>query len=64
MTKPKTQTNDSSIDKFLVGIRDAQQRADCLTVLELMKELTGEPAVMWGKAKVCFGQPHVVVETI
>ncbi|HUG19626.1 MAG TPA: DUF1801 domain-containing protein, partial [Planctomycetaceae bacterium] len=27
-------------------------------VLELMKELTGEPAVMWGKDKVGFGTFH------
>ncbi len=58
MTKPKTQTNDASVDKFLAGIKDDQQRTDCLGVLELMKELTGEPAVMWGKTKVGFGSFH------
>ena len=58
MTKPKTQKNDASVDQFLAGIKDDQQRTDCLAVLELMKELTGEPAVMWGKAKVGFGSFH------
>jgi hypothetical protein len=58
MTKPKTQKNDAGVEKFLAGIKDDQQRADCQTVLELMKELTGEPAVMWGKDKVCFGRFH------
>ncbi len=47
MSEPKTQTNDASVDKFLAGIKDDQQRTDCLSVLELMKEQTGEPAVMW-----------------
>ena len=58
MTKSKTQENDASVDKFLAGIKDDQKRTDCLTVLELMKELTGEPAVIWGKVKVGFGSFH------
>ena len=48
MTAPKTQKNGADVDKFLAGIADEQKHADCLSVLELMKELTGEPAVMWG----------------
>ena len=54
----KTQKNDAGVDKFLAGITDEQKRTDCLSVLELMKELTGEPAVMWGKAIVGFGSFH------
>ena len=51
----KTQKNNAGIDKFLAGIADEQKHTDCLSVLKLMKELTGEPAVMWGKAIVGFG---------
>jgi len=58
MTTLKTQENDASVDQFLAGIEDNQKRSDCLSVLELMKELTGEPAVMWGKAMVGFGRFH------
>jgi len=58
MTKPKTQKNDASVDQFLAGIEDDQRRTDCEAVLELMKGLTGEPAVMWGKAMVGFGSVH------
>jgi len=58
MTKPKTRPNDPSVDKFLAGIKDEQKRADSLAVLELMKDLTGESAVMWGKDKVGFGTFH------
>ena len=54
----KTQKNDAGVDKFLAGITDEQKRTACLSVLELMKELTGEPAVMWGKAIVGFGSFH------
>lgn len=58
MAKTKTQENDPGVNKFLAGIRDEHQRTDCLTILGLMKELTGEPAVMWGTAKVGFGRFH------
>jgi len=58
MTEPKTQKNVSDVDKFLAGIADEQKHADCLSVLELMKNITGESAVMWGKAIVGFGSFH------
>ena len=58
MTGPRTQKNDAAVDKFLAGIADEQKHIDCLGVLELMKNITGEPAVMWGKAIVGFGSFH------
>jgi len=58
MTEPKTQKNGAGVDKFLAGITDEQKRADCRSVLELMKDITGEPAAMWGKAIVGFGSFH------
>ena len=56
MTKPNTPENDPQVDAFLAGIKE-EQRSDCEAVLALMKEETGEPAVMWGK-KVGFGKFH------
>ncbi len=58
MTERKIQKNDASVEKYLAGIKDEQRRADCMAVLELMKELTGEPAVMWGNTIVGFGSFH------
>ena len=58
MAELKTQKNDASVDKFLNSVTEDQKRADCLAVLELMKEVTGEPAAMWGKAIVGFGIIH------
>lgn len=58
MAALKTQPNDASVDAFLAGIKDDKKRTDCQAVLELMKDLTGEPAVMWGKAMVGFGKFH------
>jgi Domain of unknown function (DU1801) len=58
MPKATTGNDDPGVSKFLAGVKDEQKRADCLAVLALMKELTGEPAVMWGKDKVGFGRFH------
>jgi Domain of unknown function (DU1801) len=58
MTKVNTKNAETEVTKFLAGVKDEQKRADCLALLELMKELTGEPAVMWGKDKVGFGRFH------
>ena len=54
----KTTKNDADVDAFLAGVADEQKKADCLSVLELMKELTGKPAAMWGKTIVGFGSFH------
>ncbi|MEC9030411.1 MAG: DUF1801 domain-containing protein [Planctomycetota bacterium] len=58
MAEPKTQKNDAAVDKFLAGVADEQRYTDCLNVLELMRNVTGEPAAMWGKAIVGFGSFH------
>ena len=58
MAELKTQKNDRNVEAFLANVADDQRREDCLAVLELMKQLTGEPAVMWGKTIVGFGSFH------
>ena len=56
MAELKTQKKAADVGKFIAGIKDDQQRADCEALLELMQKLTGEPPVMWGKAMVGFGK--------
>ena len=58
MAELKTQKNDASVDKFIESVSDEQKRAVCIAVLELMKEVTGEPAAMWGTSIVGFGTIH------
>ena len=58
MAKRKTQKNDTDVDQFLSSIEDEQQRTDCQKVFDLMQDVTGERAVMWGKKMVGFGQFH------
>ncbi|MDT8307432.1 MAG: DUF1801 domain-containing protein [Anaerolineae bacterium] len=58
MSKLKTQPSGDSVEAFLNSIANAQRREDCFTVLELMREVTGEEPRMWGDAIVGFGQYH------
>jgi len=55
MATSKTKKNSADVEKFLAGVKDEQRRADCFAVLELMKDLSGEPAVMWSKSIIGFG---------
>lgn len=51
----KTRPTKASVEKFLKGVTDEQQRADAQKVLEMMKRLSGEEPVMWGPAIIGFG---------
>lgn len=58
MSELKTQPTGDSVEVFLNNIANAQRREDCFTVLELMREVTGEEPRMWGDSIVGFGQYH------
>jgi hypothetical protein len=55
MASLKTQGNDASVETFLDSIDHPVRQADASVVLEMMQEITGEPARMWGSAIVGFG---------
>jgi hypothetical protein len=48
----------ASVDDFLSAVPDARRRADARRLCELMREVTGEPPVMWGPSIVGFGRYH------
>ena len=60
MAELKTQQNNASVEAFLHSV-DEKRRDDCFALLELMEEVTGEPATMWGTSIVGFesGRAHV-----
>ena len=60
MADVKTKPTDVSVEKFLNSIADDQRRADCFRLLEIMKEVTGQPPKMWGPSMVGFGSYHYV----
>jgi hypothetical protein len=54
-----TQANDGDVAAFLDSIPDERRRAEGHAIRELMEEVTGAPAQLWGTAIVGFGsQPY------
>jgi len=60
MAEAKTKPTKQSVKEFIAGLRDAQTRADCLTVAKLMEEATGSKGVMWGTSIVGFGTKKIM----
>lgn len=55
MAELKTSRTDASVDEFIAGVEDKTKRADCLTLISLMADVTGDPGSMWGTSIVGFG---------
>jgi len=55
MSEPKTRPTQASVHAYLAQQPDAR-RADCEQIAALMREVTGEPATMWGETIVGFGR--------
>jgi len=58
MTQNKTVETDASVTEFLDKVEDEKKRADCYTLLNMMEEVTGFKAKMWGDSIVGFGSYH------
>lgn len=58
MSEPKTKPHDASVDAFLNNIEDPHKREDAFAIRQLMEEVTGEQAVMWGTSIVGCGKYH------
>ena len=53
-----TQPTNASVVDFLTTVEPDSKRKDAFALLQLMEEITGEKAVMWGPSIVGFGQYH------
>lgn len=51
----QTKQTDASVEKFVDGLADEQQRDDTRTIIEIMKRITGDEPKMWGPAIIGFG---------
>lgn len=58
MAENKTTPTDQKVEHFLTAVADEQRRQDSLTLLELMKQVTGLEPKMWGSSIVGFGSYH------
>jgi hypothetical protein len=54
----KTTATDGDVGAFLDAIADEQRRGDARLLVDLMREVTGQPPVMWGTSIIGFGARH------
>jgi len=55
MAENKTKATDDSIDAYIASRANAQQAADCRTLMALFSKLTDESPKMWGTSIVGYG---------
>lgn len=55
MTENKTKATDASISDYIASRAQAQQGDDCLALMALLEQLTGQSAKMWGPSIVGYG---------
>jgi hypothetical protein len=58
MAELKTTLNDGSVDDFIDTVQDPVRRDDCVKIIRIMQDVTGEPPKMWGAGIVGFGSYH------
>ena len=58
MSELKTKRNEGDVDVYLDTVENPRRREDARRVLDLMREITGEPPKMWGSSIVGFGSYH------
>ena len=49
------QPTDASVEEFLARVPDEHRREDAHRLCAMMRDITGEPPVMWGASIVGFG---------
>ena len=59
MAEPKTKKTDASVAEFLESVADERKRKDSQTILEIMREESGDEPSMWGESIVGFGSYKV-----
>lgn len=58
MAELKTKPTQNDVIDFLNSVENKKKREDAFEVLEMMKEITQETPVMWGKSIIGFGNYH------
>ncbi len=63
MAELKTRPTAQTVQEFLASVLDDQRRADCFSMVDLMKKATGCEPVMWGASIVGFGKYKYAYES-
>ena len=56
MAELKTKPSDENVTKFVETVTEGERRSDCVTLLQLMRDVTGEEPKMWGSSIIGFGR--------
>lgn len=56
MAQNKTQPTAKPVSDFIESIEDENKRSNCIELVELMSDITGQSATMWGDSIVGFGK--------
>jgi hypothetical protein len=63
VSQNKTVANDGDVMAFLNAVEPEKKREDAFIIKDMMEEVTGEPATLWGSSIVGFGSLHYRYET-
>ncbi|MBT3321033.1 MAG: DUF1801 domain-containing protein [Anaerolineae bacterium] len=63
MSENKTRPTDQSVANFLGSVENKTRRENGFALLEMMQEITGEDAVLWGSSIIGFGNYHYKYES-
>ncbi len=63
MPDNKTKPTSASVNAFIAAIDHPRRRAEALAVLEIYRNVTGLPPVMWGPSIIGFGTHHYAYES-
>jgi hypothetical protein len=58
MAEPALRLTDVDPREFIASVDHPVRRADAEILLELMEDVTGQPAAMWGPSVIGFGHYH------
>ncbi len=62
MSDNKTKPTSASVDEFLATVSE-ERAAEARTLMDIMGQITSEPAIMWGPSIIGFGTVHYKYET-
>jgi hypothetical protein len=63
MAENKTKPTDASIQEYIDSRANEEQRADCKTLMAMMKKVTKQQPKMWGPSIVGYGSYHYTYES-
>ncbi|OOG78131.1 DUF1801 domain-containing protein [Algoriphagus sp. A40] len=58
MAETKTKPTEVSVDDFINAVESPKKREDAIALKQMMEEITGEQAKMWGPTIIGFGTYH------